>query len=126
MYRNSVLLKLTSILLVIVFISMPVMLIAQQEGNDYFQGKMIGEQAAKGNPLWILAGVGCGIFGAGAAYFTKPNPPSQALLGKSPEYIMGFTEGYQKKSRSINTGYACGGWAGFALIYLLALSSAAS
>jgi len=105
-------------------LSTPIISIAQTMGNDYLQGKMQGELDAKGNPLWILAGLGCGIFGAGAAYFTKPSPPTTALLGKSTEYILGYTEGYQNKSRKMNTGYACGGWAGFVLIYLALLGSA--
>jgi hypothetical protein len=46
-----------------------------------------------------------------------------ALMGKSTEYVLGYVEGYQNKSRKTNTGYACGGWAAWALMWLLFLSS---
>jgi len=123
MYRKPIIFKLTSFLLIILMLSTPIISIAQTMGNDYLQGKMQGELDAKGNPLWIIAGLGCGIFGVGAAYFTKPSPPSMAIMGKSTEYILGYTEGYQNKSRNTNTGYACGGWAAWLVMYLLFLSS---
>ena len=96
-------------------------LLAQQATmSDYVQGKIDGERDAKGNPLWILAGAGCGIFGAGAAYLIKPSPPAHALIGKSTEYVLGYTEGYKNKARSENTKWACSGWLlSFAVLLLV-------
>ena len=102
--------------LAILIIATP--LLAQQTMDDYVQGKLDGERDSKGNPLWILAGVGCGVFGVGAAYFIKPSPPAHALVGKASGYVMGYTEGYQKKSRNKNAGYACAGWAAWIIFYL--------
>lgn len=104
--------------LAILMIATP--LLAQQTMNDYLQGKLDGERSARGNPLWFLAGAGCGIFGAGAAYFIKPSPPVHALMGKPTEYVLGYTEGYQNKARNQNTMYACGGWLAFVVIYAAA------
>ncbi len=91
--------------------------LTQQEGT-FVQGKIDGESDARGSALWIVAGVGCGIFGVGAAYLMKPNPPLHKLAGRSQGYVLGYTEGYQKKARSTNTGYACAGWGSWILIYL--------
>lgn len=93
---------------------------AEAAVDDCMQGKLDGKRDAKGNPLWILAGVGCGICGAGAAYLMKPNPPAEALLGKSSAYVLCYTEAYQSKARMMNTGYACAGWAAFVAVYAAA------
>lgn len=110
--------KIIAVILCVVIFTTP--LLAFQTTSEFARGKAEGQQAAKGNPLWILAGAGCGIFGVGAAYFTKPSPPAQALVGKSPEYVLGYTEGYQNKARTTNAGYACAGWAAFIAIYAAA------
>jgi hypothetical protein len=89
-----------------------------QVADECWQGKADGERDAKGNPLWILAGLGCGIFGAGAAYLAKPSPPTYALMGKSSQYVLCYTEAYQSKSRWKNTGYAFLGWATWIVIFL--------
>jgi len=117
MHRNIIFIKIISVFLIVMMVSMPITLLAQQQEGTYAQGKMDGERDAKGNALWILAGAGCGIFGVGAAYFMKPSPPAQALVGKSIDYVLGYTEGYQTKARNANVGYACGGWAAFIAIY---------
>ena len=108
--RNSSLFKLVALLLAITFLTTPLLVLADEGLNEYAQGKMDGEEDAKGNPLWILAGAGCGICGAGAAYLMKPKPPTSSLVGKSGDYVLGYTEGYQNKGRNKNTMYACGGW----------------
>jgi len=110
--------KPVALLLILVIFATP--LLAQQTTDEYLQGKLDGERDAKGNPLWFLAGAGCGIIGAGAAYLIKPSPPASALIGKSAEYVLGYTEGYKNKARNQNTTYACAGWAAFVLIYAAA------
>ncbi len=120
MYRNSYSIKAISLLLIIILVSMPMVLIAQDQAETFSQGKMDGERDTRGNAVWILAGIGCGIFGVGAAYFIKPSVPAQVLVGKSSDYVLGYTEGYQNKARNKNAGYACAGWALFVAVYLAA------
>ena len=100
--------KVVCILMVMSLLAVPVM--ADQDMSEYMQGKIDGEMDAKGNPLWFFAGAGCGICGAGAAYLIKPKPPAANLVGKSGDYVLGYTEGYQNKARNQNTMWACGGW----------------
>jgi hypothetical protein len=109
--------KILALSLAIVLFANPI-LWAQEELSDYALGKLDGERDAKGNPLWFLAGFGCGIFGVGAAYLIKPEPPAHALMGKSSEYVLGYTEGYQNKSRTQNAMYALGGMAAGCLLFL--------
>jgi len=92
---------------------------AQQSMNEYMQGKIDGERSAKGDPLWFLGGFCLSGTGVLAAYIIKPAPPGIALLGKSTEYIMGYTEGYQDKARKQNAKYACAGFSSFLVIYVI-------
>jgi hypothetical protein len=112
--------KTISLSLIILVLIIPLMARQTDTGNDYLQGKADGEMDAKGNPLWLLGGALCGIFGVAGAYFIKPKPPTEPLLGKSAEYVLGYTEGYQNKARGKNAGYACGGWAIFIVIFAAA------
>jgi hypothetical protein len=91
-----------------------------QSGGDCMTAMMDGEREGRGNPLWILAGAGCGILGAGAAYLYKPTPPMYRLMGKPSQYVLCYTESYQKKARKANTAWACGGWLAFIVIYAAA------
>ena len=98
-------LKATAIFLVIVVFAAPLL---SQEGTTAFsRGKLDGEKAAKGDPVvWSLAGAGCGCFGLLGAYLITPNPPASNLLGKSPEYVLGYTKAYKDESRKKNLRYA--------------------
>ena len=120
MFRHNYFVKLISVFLITVMVLTPILVTAQEVEQTYAQGKMDGERDAKGNFLWFFAGVGCGVFGAGIAYFAKSSPPAQKLIGKTSDYVLGYTEGYQNKSRNKNVGFACGGWAAFVLIYAAA------
>lgn len=117
--------KIFILFLVSILIITPI-LAQQQTMDDYVQGKLDGENNAKGNALWFIAGAGCGIFGAGAAYFIKPSPPAHALIGKSSNYVLGYTEGYQNKARNKNTTYACAGWAAWGIFYVAVLLPASN
>lgn len=108
--------KTISVLMAMLLVAAPVL--AQEGMGDYMQGKLDGERDARGSPLWFVAGLGCGIFGAGAAYLIKPNPPASGLIGKSAEYVMGYTEGYKNKGRDRNTMWACAGWLTWVIIYV--------
>ena len=103
---------LASLMLVVycaVFLVVPAVVFAQvEEGTDVecVQGKADGERDGKGNAAWILGGVGCGIIGVGVAYLNKTSPDASTLLGKSPEYVLCYTEAYEEKSRNKNAMYA--------------------
>jgi hypothetical protein len=90
--------------------------------NEFAMGKLKGESDSKGQPLWFLAGLGCGIIGVGVAFLVKPNPPASSLLGQSSDYVLGYSEGYRNKGREKNTTYACIGWGVWIVIYVTALS----
>jgi len=98
---------------------------AEQE-DGYLQGRSDGNRDARGNAAWILAGltgtgfclcIGC--VGVGIAYAIAPSPPAQALLGKSAQYVQGYTEAYKNKARKDNAGYAAAGCATAAVINLI-------
>ncbi len=97
--------KALAIFLSLLMVTTPMMVIGQGS-DEYLQGKLEGERDAKGDPLWLLAGIGCGIFAIGAAFFTHPNPPAEMLIGKSSEYVLGYSEGYRSKARNSNVMYA--------------------
>jgi hypothetical protein len=94
---------------------------ATQTADDYLQGRIDGERDAKGDPIWLLGGFACGILGIGGAYVMKPDVPSVALIGKSSEYILGYTAGYQEKARNQNVLYATAGCVAWSIIYFLVI-----
>ena len=42
----------------------------------------------------------CGLPAIGIAYIYQPSPPAARLMGKSPEYVMLYTQTYKDKIRS--------------------------
>jgi hypothetical protein len=80
--------------------------------TDYFSGKMDGERDAQGKGIWFVAGLpgvccyGVGLGGILFSFLVPPSPSQAALIGKSGEYIMGYTEGFQSKGRLKNAKYA--------------------
>ena len=79
--------------------------VENQMKQDYLEGMRDGEEIATGNFIWFFAGF---LFPYGniAAYLIKPNPPASAFIGKSAEYIQGFSKGYSEKSRNKNVRYS--------------------
>lgn len=106
------------ILLLILALTLVLTPLLAQGSDDYAQGKIAGEADGKGNALWFIAGLGCGILGFGAALLITPEPPTQALVGKSSNYVLGYNEGYKKKAKGQNALYAGIGWAAWIVIYL--------
>jgi hypothetical protein len=80
--------------------------------SDYISGKMDGERDAYAKGIWFLAGLpgiccyGIGVGGVLCSFLVPPSPPQASLIGKSGEYIMGYTEGFQSKGRLKNAKYA--------------------
>jgi len=82
-------------------------ILAQQ--GEIMKGRMDGEQAARSNvngTLWLAVGcVGC-VVGLAMAYIYEPNPSATLLLGKSPEYVAAYTDGYKSAAKSVQTNRA--------------------
>ena len=56
--------------------------------------------------LGIVGGCLLGSVGLLGAYIYEPSPPVSRLLGKSPEYIMFYTDAYKAKARDLQLKYA--------------------
>ena len=91
--------------------------------DDYLEGMLDGEADAQGDPMWAIAGLGCGPLGLIGAYALTPSPKITDMQGRSPEYIMGYRRGYQKRAREINMWGAAAGWGMWILMYALYTSS---
>jgi hypothetical protein len=80
--------------------------------TDYIRGEMDGERDAKGHGLWFVAGLpgvcccGLGLGSVAASFLLPPSPPEAALIGKSSEYIMGYSKGYHNEGRVKNVKFA--------------------
>jgi len=93
-------------------------LIAEEgETSRFMQGHIDGEAAADGNPIWFLAGCLLGVGGVIGAYVIEPAVPTEILLGKDNEYILGYSLGFQKKSTQLNTKHAVTGCVTFNIVY---------
>jgi hypothetical protein len=81
--------------------------------TDFSQGKIDGKRDAKGSSWWFL--VGCltpsllSLALPIAVFFDNPRVPADGLVGKSPEYILGYSDGYKMRARIKDAGYAFGG-----------------
>lgn len=98
--------RVFSCLMVVLLFSMPCLTLAQQT-NDAAQAIVDATRDAK-NPqngyIWFPAGcllgvVGLGVVGILLAAVYSPPPPATRLLGKSPEYIVYYTETYQNVAK---------------------------
>ena len=110
------------IAIVTAFMILAAPLVAQQ--NDLAAGRMAGSQAAKADTngtAWLTIGCVCACLGVGAAYILDPEPPITALLGKSPEYVAAYTDGYKQATKGTRTGRAQIGCVVGTLLYATAL-----
>lgn len=130
MYHHSFPSRILAFMLCFLLLVMPTLMLAQDQTQtrmtDYLQGKEDGKRDGKGSPGWLAAGLFCGIFGFIGALSSNPSPPAEKLMGKSSEYILGYTEGYKSSAKTKNIYYACGGWALLGGIYLIILLSTQS
>ena len=58
---------------------------------------------------WFIIGCLLGLVGIIVASASQNNPPAEALVGKSPEYVAKFSECYKKKAKSIKSSGATSG-----------------
>jgi hypothetical protein len=110
--------KTLCVALVLLCVAVPLM--AQQPSDGgYAQGKADGDRDGKGSAIWGLAGCLLGPVGILIAYFVPPSAPGSALMGKSSEYVLGYTEGYQSKGKMQNVYWAAGGCAASVVVYVI-------
>ena len=55
---------------------------------------------AQRDSTWYGAGFLFGVLGVGAAYVMTPAVPPERLLGKSPDYVIFYTDAYQETIRT--------------------------
>ncbi len=113
--------------LVILTFCHPIFTIAQQQSSQVLQAKIDAEYDAKtddnrllwGGGTFVIAIVGGCLLGSlpliGASIY-EPIVPSHRLIGKSPEYILLYTETYKKKVKNQNTTYSLFGCIGGSLV----------
>ena len=107
-------------------LSMPEIAIAQETSEDQ-QATEDARRDAEQNvsPLaWGSAGFLCGCFGAAYAYFSTPEIPVGALLGKTPTYVDAYTRVYlqnakRRRIQSAIIGCAIGSAVSGAYYYLI-------
>lgn len=82
-----------------------------QQNNDVELGRSAGEADAlsQSTATWFLLGCLLGVVGWLIAYVVEPSPNSINLLGKTPEFVAGYTAGYKEKLKSRNTSSAMTG-----------------
>ncbi len=71
-----------------------------------------GETAGKANAskAWFAAGCLLDLIGVAGAYLIVPDPPAEALMGKTADYVADYTAGYKDAIRGEDTKYALYGW----------------
>lgn len=106
-----------AILLAFLLLAMPVM--AQVGSDECTQGKIDGKRdgKAKASPAWVLAGLGCGCLGVGAAYLIPPSIPVDQLVGKSPDYTVCYEKQFKSSAGAKQAGYAAIGWVVWIIIW---------
>ena len=87
---------------------------ADENGKDkssieYDQGYAAGFDAAKGRGLWFLSGFFLPGIGIILPWFFSPDVPMDDLAGRSSDYVDGYTDGYKKRAKRKNFGWALGG-----------------
>ena len=65
---------------------------------------------------WFFFGCCCGLTGDMAALRAEAEIPTQRLIGKSPEYVVLYSEEYRRKIKSLRTNYVVRGCVGGAVI----------
>jgi hypothetical protein len=81
---------------------------------DFVQGKQDAAKDAKGNVLWTLGGCLLGPLGVFMCYLKPSPPPPENLMGKSDDYVRGYTDAYRPKKNARDAAWA---WAGMAGCY---------
>ena len=110
--------KLLSFVMAIMLFTMPFLTLAQQS-DEAFQAIIDAKADVQSSThiIWVFGSFlaasvsGClgGSVVVGASQVYNSSPPAHRLLGKSPAYIMLYTETYQTGMKSSRTMFAMGG-----------------
>ena len=68
---------------------------------------------------WYIAGGVCGCFGFAYAAITTPSVPATRFMGKSPEYILIYSDEYKRTAKNERLKKTGIGWGVWAAVYLL-------
>ena len=99
-------------LMAVLIFSAPFVAIATQH-SVMLEAKAAAEADAEAKTskfAWFALGCVGGLIGVAAGYLYEPSPPASALLGKSPEYVVSYTDAYAKKAKGIqgrNAMFGC-------------------
>ena len=120
--------KILAVSMALILLVMP--LLAQDSTGEYMQGKIDGERDARGEGAWFFAGCLLGATGILIAYIVEPNVPAAQLVGKSNAYVLGYSDGYKRKTQSLNAKNAMTGCgisvAAWLVLYVALIASAES
>lgn len=89
---------------------------SQSNDDEYTAGRLHGEQDAKGESGWIIAGLLLGPVGIALAYFMKPGKYAGTIENRSPEYTRGYRDGYRERTVKYNVDAAATGFLGFMFV----------
>ena len=97
--------KYISILMMSLFLCSTVSAIEQNVTVIQQQARLDAEMdvARDANPYqWGLGGVLCGFFALGVSVAYAPTVPTANLMGKSPDYIISYTDTYRSEMKIKN------------------------
>jgi len=92
-----------AMLMALLILAVPIL--AQQAEN----AALLAQEQARRDvnaTTWFIIGFFLGIVGYALAYLIVPNPPSSALVGKSPEYVAIYSDAYREEGKRIQTSKA--------------------
>ena len=114
----SMLLRVFSCVMVLLLLSMPCLTLAQQ--SVVLDAKLAAKRDADADVNlihWRLIGLFGGFLGGcllgsvmvASAYIQVPPPPADRFIGKSPEYILTYTDAYESRKRDLQVQNTAGG-----------------
>ena len=121
--------KKTIFTFLLIVILLPITVFSQGQQNGFIEGEKDATADVTGG-MWIA--VGCLTGGISYIYPSLFNPavPQGKLVGKSPEFVAGYTDGYNSKRKSIMQKNSCYGgivyWVGCGAFYLIMAASSAA
>jgi hypothetical protein len=99
--------KVIAVLLSLCLVAVPVL---AEEGEasltEYDRGYADGEIDGGGHGVWILSGLFLGPIGLILPWIFTPEVPAGALVGKSPQYVEGYQDGYRSSTKKGNFMYS--------------------
>jgi hypothetical protein len=128
-----------AVFMALVLVSVPLMAQTTPSDGGYAAGKLDGDRDGRGSAWWLVGGCFLSCIGILIAYLIKPSPPAANLIGKSSDYVMGYTQAYKSKAAGGNDLWAGIGcllngisgcvsyaiWGGLILTYLQSLLGSA-